>query len=217
MVSSAAPRGDLRVSVPFTFAIGPLAWMLPGFLDQYPQVRVVLAVDNRPVDLLTSDIDVAIRIGPLKASDLIARRLARFSMWPCAASSYLARHPQIVKPDDLANHTLFAHADHRLTWPFRKAGRAVCDFSFAPGVVVPEPDVLRSILIRGAGIGLLPDFHAMGPIAEGSLIRVLPKYEVGTVDAHAIYPSHRSLSAKVRVFIDALINECARMTASSPP
>ena len=68
-----APRGDLRVSVPFTFATGPLAPMLPAFLLRYPEVRVVLSIDNRPIDLLVEEADIAIRIGPLPDSSLIAR------------------------------------------------------------------------------------------------------------------------------------------------
>ena len=79
------PRATLRVSAPFTFAAGPLAPMLPPFLARHPEVRVVLTVDNRPVDLLTEEVDVAIRIGPLRDSGLIARRLATFALWPCAS------------------------------------------------------------------------------------------------------------------------------------
>ncbi len=73
-----------------------------------------------------------------------------------------------------------------------------------PATVVPEPAVVKTMLIGGAGIGQLPDFHAVDAIANGTLVRVLPDHEPDSVDAHAPYTSHRSLSAKVRVFIDAL-------------
>ncbi len=79
------PRGDLRVSVPFTFATGPLAHALPAFLANYPEVRVLLSVQNRIVDLLNEDFDVAIRIGPLADSELIARRITTLELWPCAS------------------------------------------------------------------------------------------------------------------------------------
>ena len=97
---------------------------------------------------------------------------------------------------------LVAHADRRETWTFRTPAGTVRDFAF-------EPDVVRTMLIGGAGIGMLPNFHAAGPIAEGALTRVLPNYACGAVDAHALYPSRRSLSAKVRVFIDALVAHLA--------
>gem|GEM_PF-3786530 len=83
-----SPRGELRISVPFTVAAGPLAQMLSGFLERYPEVRGVLAVDNQSVDLLVEEIDIAIRIGPLPGSLLIARRLTTFALWPCATPAY---------------------------------------------------------------------------------------------------------------------------------
>ena len=206
-----SPRGDLIISVPFTFATGPLAPMLPGFLLRYPEVRVVLSIDNRPIDLLAEEADIAIRIGPLPDSSLIARRLATFELWPCASPAYLAGGPAIDAPVDLLSHRLIAHADRRQHWVFRTPAGAVRDIEFAPGVVVPEPDVLRTMLLADAGIGLLPDFHAADDVAGGRLIRVLPSLKGGSVEAHALYPSHRSLSAKVRVFIDAVVKHLGRV------
>lgn len=199
------PSGDLHVNVPFTFASGPLASMLPDFIKRYPEVRIVLTVDNRPIDLLIERMDVAIRIGPLQDSDLVARRLASFELWPCASPAYLEQHQHIALPADLQKHRLIAHADHRQTWYFRTSAGAVRDIEVEPGIVVPEPDVLKTMLIAGVGIGLLPDFHATDAIADGRLIRLLPELKGRSVEAHALYPSHRSLSAKVRVFIDALV------------
>ena len=199
------PKGDLRVSVPFTFAAGPLAPMLPAFMRRYPEVRVILTVDNRNVDLLTEDVDVAIRIGPLPDSELIARRLATFELWLCASPTYLAGAAPIEAPADLLAHRLIGHVSRGERWLFRTSGGAVRDIEFDPGIVVPEPDILRTMLLLDAGIGILPDFHAADGIASGSLVRVLPDFHGRSVDAHALYPSHRSLSAKVRVFIDAIV------------
>ena len=206
-----APRGDLRISVPFTFAAGPLAPMLPGFLLRYPEVRVVLSIDNRPIDLLAEEADIAIRIGPLPDSTLIARRLAVFELWPCASPAYLASEPAIEAPADLLSHRMIAHADRRQRWGFRTPAGAVRDIEFDPGIVVPEPNVLRTMLLGNAGIGLLPDFHASDDVAAGRLTRVLPSFTCGSVEAHALYPSHRSLSAKVRVFIDSVVQHLGRV------
>jgi DNA-binding transcriptional LysR family regulator len=84
------------------------------------------------------------------------------------------------------------------------SGGTLQEVEIVPGVVVPEPAVVKTMLILGAGIGQLPDFHAMDAIANGTLVRALPDHEGDTVDAHALYTNHRSLSAKARVFIDAL-------------
>lgn len=74
-----------------------------------------------------------------------------------------------------------------------------------PGTVIPEPAVAKTVLLGGGGIGWLPDFDAREALATGALVRVLPDHETDGVDIHALYPSHRSLSAKVRVFIDMLV------------
>ena len=199
------PRGTLRVSTPFTFAAGPLAPMLPGFMALYPEVRVVLIVDNRMIDLQTEEVDVAIRIGPLQSSDLIARRIATYQLWVCASPGYLKQQGTPQSPDQLGKHRLIAHADRNAIWRFKAPDGGVVEVDVVPGCVVPEPAVVKTMLIGGAGIGQLPDFDTVDAIAQGTLIRLLPTYGVDTVDAHALYTSHRSMSAKLRVFIDALI------------
>lgn len=205
------PRGTLRVSVPFTFAAGPLAPMLPGFLARYPDVRVALTVDNRNIDLLTEQIDIAIRIGPLPDSELIARRLATFSLRTYASPAYLAARGTPATVDDLLKHTLIASRDRRYQWRFSASG-TVQELVIVPGTVVPEPAIAKTMLIAGVGIGRLPDFDAVDAVADGTLVRVLPHLEGEQIDAHALYPSHRSLSAKVRVFIDALVAHLASST-----
>lgn len=199
------PSGDLHVNAPFTFAAGPLAAMLPAFIAKFPQVRVVLTVENRPIDLQIDRADIAIRIGPLQDSDLIARRLTTFALWPCASPGYVDDLASITTPKDLLKYRLFAHSDRRETWNFRTAAGAIRDIEVEAGVVIPEPDVLKTMLIAGAGIGLLPDFHAADAIASGKLIRLLSDFRGREVEANALYHSHRSLSAKVRVFLDALV------------
>ena len=214
-----APRGTLRVSVGFTFAVGPLAPMLPDFLARYPEVRVALSIDNRNVDLLAEEFDVAIRIGPLRESELIARRLTTIALWTCASPAYLARRGTPETVDDLRSHELIARVDRRSTWQFLTPNGAPQAIEVVPGTVIPEPAVLKAVLIGGAGIGRLPDFHAADAVADGSLVRLLPGYQDDTVDVHALYPSHRSLSAKVRVFIDTLTAHLAPQihTPKNPP
>ena len=212
-----APRGDLRVSVPFTFAAGPLAPMLPAFLATYPDVRVILTVDNRNIDLLTEEIDVVVRIGQLRDSDLIARRLATFELWPCASPAYIEARGMPNRPGDLAAHRIIAHSDRGRMRRFVARSGAVTEVELRSAAVVPEPAVVRTMLLGGAGIGWLPDFHAAEAVADGSLIRLLPDWSSGAVEAHALYPSHRSLSAKVRVFIDALADHLGRPVVRPDP
>lgn len=204
------PHGTLRVSVGFTFAVGLLAPMLPHFLARYPEVRVALTIDNRNVDLLVEEFDLAIRIGPLPDSDLIARRLTTIALWTCASPAYLSARSTPATIDDLRGHELISRVDRRSPWRFRAASGAVREIEVVPGTVIPEPAALKAVLIGAAGIGRLPDFAAADAIADGTLVRLFPDYEEDAVDVHALYPSHRSLSAKVRVFIDALADHLRR-------
>ena len=198
------PRGTLRINAAMTFALGMVAPMLPAFLARYPDVRVVLDTENRIVDLAREEVDVAIRIGALPDSDLIARKLGDIALWPCASPAYLARHGVPAAPDDLAGHVLLGWSDLPSEWRFTDAAGQTHRISVPVGTLVPEPAVLQVLLAGGVGIGRLPDFLARASVAAGSLQRVLPDFASETVQAHAVYAAHRTLSAKVRLFIDAL-------------
>lgn len=211
-----APRGTLRVNAPFTFAVGLLAPMLPAFLASYPEVRVVLDIENRLIDMLAEDIDLVIRVGELADSALIARRLATIELWACASPAYVAARGMPASAQDLSAHELIAWADRTTTWGFRSCEGKLEEVEVLPRTVVPEPAAAQLVVEGGAGIARLPDFIAADPIAKGTLVRVLPHLKPDAVDVHALYPSHRSLSVKVRVFIDALVIHLARMRGTSP-
>ena len=197
-------RGTLRVSAPPSFAAGPLAPMLPAFLARYPEVRVVLSFGNEPLVHLPDDVDVAIRAGVLPDSDLIARRLASTELVPCASPGYLATHGTPTTVDELRGHRLVDLFDRRVTWRFRTPSGALEELVAEPALVVPEHAIARTVLVGGAGIGRLPEYHARDVLADGTLIRILPDHASERVDAYALYPRHRSLSAKVRVFVEAV-------------
>ncbi len=204
------PRGTLRVSAPPSFAAGPLAPMLPAFLARHPELRVVLSFDNQPIVVLPDDIDVAIRAGTLPDSDLVARRLTSTQLWACASPDYLATFGTPTTVEELRGHTLVTLFDHRSIWRFRTSAGVVQEFAAEPGLVVPEHAIARTVLIGGAGIGRLPEYHARDAIADGTLVRLLPDHEGERVEVHALYPRQRSLSAKVRVFVDALSAHLAK-------
>ena len=210
------PQGTLRISVPFTFAEGPMAAMLPAFLQRFPDVRVALTIDNRVIDLLAEEYDIAIRIGPLRDSELIARRIATFALWTCASPDYLAKRGTPVTVAQLLGHEIISRVDRASSWNFKMPEGKTKSFELASGTVIPEPAVLKKVLIGGSGIGRLPDFHARDALANGSLVRLFADHQEESVDAHALYPSHRSLSAKVRVFIDALIEHFNPKLKGSP-
>ncbi len=203
------PRGTLRVNAPFTFAVGLLSPMLPSFLAAYPEVRVILDIDNRIIDMPVEAADLVIRICSLPDTDLIARKLTTIELWTCASPGYLAARGTPTSVTDLANHALIAGFDRTMHWTFANPNGTTAQIEVRPDNVVPEPAALAIVLAGGAGIGRLPDFLARQPVGSGTLVRLFPDTRSNVIDVHALYPSHRSLSAKVRVFIDALVAHLA--------
>ncbi|EHH68349.1 MAG: LysR substrate-binding domain-containing protein [Acetobacter sp.] len=205
------PRGTLRVNAAMTFALGLIAPMLPGFLERFPDMRVNLETENRIVDVAREDVDVAIRIGSLPDSDLIARPLGGIALWPCASPGYLTRQGTPETPGDLASHTLLGWIDRPDHWRFTDSHGRDHVVPVPVGSVVPEPAVLQVLLENNAGIGRLPDFLAAPAVRRGSLVRLLPTFRTETVEAHAVYAAHRSLSSKVQVFIASLRDHLKKM------
>lgn len=207
------PAGDLTVSATTTFAAGPLAAMLPGFMESYPDVRVRLMLVTTPVDLLAEDVDISIRMGPLPDSSLIARRIATVPRWLCVSPAYLDAHPPIAALTDLKSHRLLYSHGGRQQLFARDANGETEEVTVVPALAAVEPVVLHNLTLGGAGIAMLPWVYVRDGVERGDLLRVLPDLDFGSVEIHTLYPSHRSLSAKVRVFLDALI---AHFSQSGP-
>jgi DNA-binding transcriptional LysR family regulator len=163
-------------------------------------------VENRVIDMPLEEADLVIRVSSaLPDSDLIARLLLTTQSWTCASPGYLAARGVPSSVADLSRHALIAYADRSTRWSFRTSDGAAREIEFRPAHVVSDSAALKPMLVGGAGIGMLPDFIAKDAIARGELIRLFPEEEGDIFSVHALYTSHRSLSAKVRVFIDALV------------
>lgn len=198
-----AASGLLRVNTTYAVGQGLIAPMLPGFLLNYPDVQVHLDLDYRRIDLLAEGTDVVVRIGPLPDSTLVARALPAVELWLCASPSYLARCGTPTAPRDLENHQIIER-QALTTWSFEDpTGTEEIDVHARS--IIPDAGAQKVALIGGAGMGRLPDYLASPSIQSGELVRLLPQFQGEMIEMHALYPSHRSLSAKVRVFIDALV------------
>lgn len=208
------PRGVLRVNAPYAFTQGLLGPMLPPFLARFPGLRVTLDINDQRIDMLAEETDLVIRVGPLTDSGLIARRLATLELWACASPAYLAARGTPESVAELGGHDIVGQIDRTMDWAFRAAGSGAERPKVHRRADVFEPVTLQALVAGGAGIGRLPDFMAAGSIAKGELVRVLAGLRADTVEVHALYPSHRSLSAKVRVFIDALVAHLRTMRSA---
>ncbi|GMV27948.1 MAG: hypothetical protein AMXMBFR59_00730 [Rhodanobacteraceae bacterium] len=210
-----APRGWLRVTAPYTLGSNALAPILPEFLQRHPELRVELVLSNDKLDLIGSDIDLALRVGALADSTFSARRLGSFVAQVYASHDYLARCGEPTRPEELVHHRTLAMSQHRgangrYCWPLRN-GSVSDDYLVSPSVVANDPTVLRSALVGGQGLALISDSLVESLVAMGKLRRVLHGWESPAVDLNAVYPPGRSQLPKVRVFVEFLL-ERMRLT-----
>lgn len=209
---SDAPRGNLRVAAPLSFGVRTLAPLLPGFADRYPDLRVSIDLDDRLVDILGSGADLALRIGPLEDSTLVARRICDYRRVVCAAPSYLERRGEPVSPADLVGHACLHYSNIALKeeWVFAVGTRETGGGQGLQTVEVTGPlcanngDLLRRVAVGGMGICALPEFIAAEDLAAGRLTAILTDFEAPTLPLWALWPSRRFVPAKVRVFVDYL-------------
>ena len=202
---AAVPSGILRVSLPFTVATALVAPMLPRFHAAYPQVRIILAVENRFVDVPAEAVDLVIRVGALPDSDLVARHLLTSETWLCASPNYLDARGTPGHIHELSSHTLIGYADQPATYRDGSPGKAAVA-TFMPDTVISDAAAMLPAVLNGIGVARLPDFLAREHVHDGRLVRLWPEAVGDLVAIHAVYSSHRALSSKVRVFIDALVD-----------
>jgi DNA-binding transcriptional LysR family regulator len=201
------PRGNLRVAVPLSFGVRTLAPLLPGFVDRYPALRVSIDLDDRLVDILGSGSDLALRIGPLEDSTLVARRIREYRRVVCAAPEYLRRRGEPSTPAELVGHDCLHYSNVALRdeWSFGRGEGGVETVEVKGPLCANNGDLLREVAVAGMGICALPEFIAAEDLAAGRLKAILTGYEAPALTLWALWPSRRFVPAKVRVFVDYLV------------
>lgn len=204
--AQAAPRGRLKLSAPMSFGILHLAPALPDFLARYPEVALDLNLNDRYVDVVDEGFDLAIRIGRLADSSLVARKLATLRMILCASQDYLLTHGTPGIPEDLRRHQCLCYSTNSLApeWRFAAPDGSPLAVQIDGRLHANNGDALRIAALRGQGIVYLPSFIVGGDLQAGTLVSLLPDYIPADSGIYAVYPHSRHLSAKVRAFIDFL-------------
>jgi len=207
------PRGWLRVTVPFSFGVSWFAPLLAGFRQAYPDIRLEILASHVPMDLVGEEIDIALRLGALPDSSLIARRLASFDTGIYAAPQYLARHGTPQSPEELLHHqTLTLHQARRdvgYVWPLRREGARLRDYRVEPCILANDPALLHEALLAGEGLSLAMEQSMQADVQAGRLIRVLPQWIGPPQDLNAVTAREHLPSPKVKALIGYLK---ARMT-----
>jgi DNA-binding transcriptional LysR family regulator len=209
---SAEPRGTLRVNAPVAFGTRHLGPAIGTWLQRHPQVKADLTLNDRFVDLVEEGFDVAVRIASRIDPGLVARPITRARLVACAAPAYLKERGTPKSPADLARHNCltYAYAGHQGTWRFTRRGReqAVKVSGNAHG---NNGDILCSAAAEGLGVIVQPSFLVYELLRAKKLVRILEDWEVGEPSTvYAVYPSRQFLTAKVRSFIDFLVERFGR-------
>ncbi|MDG3088575.1 LysR substrate-binding domain-containing protein [Vibrio hannami] len=195
------PKGLLKVTAPVAYGESHIAPLLNDFLELYPQVDLDLNLTNQTIDLIESGMDIAIRLGRLKDSSLIAKRLASRQLFVCATQDYLEKYGIPYTLSELENHNCLVGSSQH--WRFREnkteksvkvTGRIHCNSGFA----------LLNAATRGLGLVQLPEYYVQEALDSGKLIEVLSDYRDEKEGIWALYPHNRNLSPKARLLVDFL-------------
>lgn len=209
---NASPRGVLRISAPMSFGTLHLGPVLPGFLLAHPDIRVEMDLSDRTVDLIGEGYDMAVRIGTLADSSLIARTIAPMEIRLCASPTYLARRGTPTTLAELRQHdcVLYGHSRH-VEWVLQQQGRREV-VAVSGRLRANNGELVRDAAVAGLGIAYLPTFIVGEALAEGQLVSVLEAFCPPPAAVHAVYPQHRQSSLAVRAFVDFLRSSFAAPT-----
>ncbi|AFE58622.1 LysR family transcriptional regulator [Rahnella aquatilis] len=199
-----ALQGTYRISIPMSFGISHLSPLIAEFLGQHPAIQFQVELVDRYVDLVGEGFDIALRIGNLADSSLVARRLGELKRVICCSPEYLQRKGTPETPEDLLNHHCLRYGREGQTgWELELEGKRRL-FDVRGPIVSNNGEVLRDAAVAGLGLVLLPEFIVGPALQYGALVRVLDAFHPGALSLHAIYPQHRQRSEVTRVFLDFL-------------
>ncbi|MBT2300754.1 LysR family transcriptional regulator [Variovorax paradoxus] len=207
-LSNSVPQGKLRVQMPVGFGRRVVAPALLRFTEQNPGLSVDVELSDRAADLAYEGFDLAIQIGPIADTRLVARHLCNLSFAAYASPAYLERHGEPATPDELDRHHCLAYifpmTGNYRAWQFSKEGRTFAKI-VSGGLNMNNAESLLEAAVAGAGITMISNFIAADALRRGQLKRILTDYVAKGPDVHAVYLPGRHLSAKVRIFIDFLL------------
>jgi DNA-binding transcriptional LysR family regulator len=219
--SSAAvvPRGTIRLTTSVNFGVRHVAPAIAEFLRRHPEVRFDVSLSDRVVDLVEEGFDLAIRIGAPGADNLVARRLGETRLVPCASPDYLARHGAPSTPEELARHDCFTYeyVSPRQVWRFRDRAGAERTVRVSGSLHSNNGDLLAEVAAHGVGIVFEPAFIVGPDVRAGRLVPLLQEFVPPPVPIFALYPSRKHLSAKVRRFVEFLVERFAAAQDWSAP
>ena len=204
-------RGTLRVALPLSFGIRHMCEPIAEFSRRHPRVDFDLDFNDRRIDLVEEGVDLAVRIGRLADSSMIARRLFEARTIVCGSKRYFDEHGTPQTPDDLRDHRclVYGNLTDPRKWVCQDAAGKRIQIDINPSMTATSGDFLCAAASQGLGIAMQPTFIAGDAISRGELVPILTDYEWPVSPAYAMYPPTRHLSYRVRAFIDYLVEHFA--------
>lgn len=198
-------EGLLRVTMPTAYGRTCVLPRLSGLARRYPRLRFELDLSDRYVDILEEGYDLAIRIAEPTQSGLVSERIDRFSLHVCAAPDYMAKHPPIERPQDLAAHACIVQRTYapRSKWRLEWSGDLI-DIEIAPRIIASDMMAVRALVLDATGIAILPSYLAHDDLASGRLIEVLGDAGLPAINVFASFPHHRAGLSKIKVMVEEL-------------
>lgn len=198
-------KGILRIATPLSFGFEKVAPLLPKFMKQYPELKVTLRLEDRLTDLHAEGIDIAVRIGSLADSSLVATKITSIAKICCASPDYLKTHGIPTQPHEIATHQLLHYSNISMkdewAWLFKDIQDIPdMDYVFAAN----NAEALRAMAIQGMGITVLPGFSVEAAIDQGQLKQIYKDIAPAPSPLYAVRPSRQFTPARVRAFISFL-------------
>lgn len=198
-----APRGELIVTAPIMFGKLHVAPIIHAFLGAYPDVTVRLVLSDSTIDLVEAHVDVAVRVGQLPDSDLVARKLGEIRWVVCASPAYLARRGPIGRPEDLAEHDCIAFEGLHSSRNWRiGVGATARHVEITPRFSVNTADAIIDAATAGLGVARIMSYQAAASVEEGRLVPLFVELGCEMAPVHVVHRRQRSQPLKLRAFLD---------------
>jgi DNA-binding transcriptional LysR family regulator len=206
--------GRIRLTGPTTLGIKHLARIIAQLSDKHPALEIELNLSDRSVDLITGGFDLAVRIGDLRSSAMIARRVGTYRFICCAAPDYLARRGTPLTPSKLADAECILNLNlvPRNRWPFQQEDGSLFSVDVKGHLEIDNGEALRAAALAGAGIIYVPRDLVEEDLSAGTMIEVLPDWPKIELPIHTLYPSRRLVPRRVTALVNAIASGL-----SSPP
>ena len=209
----AEPSGVLRLTAPFDYGISALVPVIVAYTARYPDCKVDAVFSDQTLDMMSSGIELAIRVGWLTEAGLQGRKIGEFRQVLVASANMQGQIERLSSPEDIASLPFIANSALRdpLDWRFSLNEADCKDITMQASIYLDATLAVREAVFQGAGIAVFPDYVIADDLKSGRFIEVLPQWRLPAGGIYAVFPSARFRPAKVRAFVDLLVSQLAKL------